>query len=63
MKTSPGDRPVNNRGNSLAGILWKQEEQAAMKAQIMKQLILPGEAEALKDGYDSLAGEKSYQKE
>lgn len=34
-----------------------------MKAQIMKQLILPGEAEALKDGYDFFSGEKSYQKE
>lgn len=27
-----------------------------MKAQIMKQLILPGEAEALKDGYDFFLG-------
>lgn len=33
-------------------ILWKQEEQAAIKAQIMKQLLLLHEVKALKDEYD-----------
>lgn len=62
LENTLGDRPVNNCGNTLAWLLWRQEEQAAVKAQIMKQLIFPSEVEALKDGY-IFQGEKSFQME
>ena len=52
MKTGGRDRPVNNCGNALICVLWGQEEQTTVKAQIMEKLILLSEAEALKDEYN-----------